>query len=284
MTPAEPNPSLDLDTAISAEAIQAALVAGDRPEPAGRLSACFSFAWRAILKIKHVPEQLVDVTITPVLFLVMFVYIFGGAVAGSTDEYLQYLLPGILVQTILFTTVYSGVTLNTDLTKGVIDRIRSLPIWGPAPLLGASFGDIVRYILAGTLVTIFGIVLGFNATNGVGGIVAGMALVILFAFGLSWVFTTLGLLFRSPSAVMNTGFMVLFPLIFLSNIFVEPSSLPSILESFVNINPVSSLVTAVRGLMAGDVDTSDIALVIAEAAALSIIFIPLTTHLYRTRT
>jgi len=283
MTPAEPNPSLDIDTAISADAIQAALVAGERPEPAGRLSACFSFAWRAVLKIKHVPEQLVDVLITPVLFLVMFVYIFGGAVAGSTDEYLQYLLPGILVQTILFTTVYSGVALNTDLTKGVIDRIRSLPIWSPAPLIGASFGDIARYIMAGTLVTIFGIILGFDPKNGVPGVVSGIALVILFAFGLSWVFTTLGLVFRSPSAVMNTGFMVLFPLIFLSNIFVEPSTLPSILESFVNINPVSSLVTAVRGLMAGDPDSSDIALVIAEAAALAIIFIPLTTRLYRTR-
>ncbi len=283
MTPAEPNPSLDLDTAISADAIQAALVAGERPTPAGRASACLSFAWRAVLKIKHVPEQLVDVLITPILFLVMFVYIFGGAVAGSTDEYLQYLLPGILVQTILFTTVYSGVALNTDLTKGVIDRIRSLPIWSPAPLIGASFGDIARYIMAGTLVTIFGIFLGFDPKNGVQGVVAGIALVILFAFGLSWVFTTLGLVFRSPSAVMNTGFMVLFPLIFLSNIFVEPSTLPSILESFVNINPVSSLVTAVRGLMAGDRDTSDIALVIAEATALSIIFIPLTTRLYRTR-
>jgi ABC-2 type transport system permease protein len=283
MTPAEPNPSLDINTAISTDAIQAALVAGDRPEPAGRLSACLSFAWRSVLKIKHVPEQLVDVLITPVLFLVMFVYIFGGAIAGSTDEYLQYLLPGILVQTILFTTVYSGVALNTDLTKGVIDRIRSLPVWSPAPLLGASLGDVARYLAAGTLVTIFGIVLGFNPTNGVGGVAAGIALVILFAFGLSWVFTTLGLVFRSPSAVMNTGFMVLFPLIFLSNIFVEPSSLPSILESFVNVNPVSTLVTAVRGLMAGDPDSSDIALVVVEAAALAIIFIPLTTRLYRTR-
>ena len=119
------------------DALVSVLASGERPARPSAWAASASFGWRALLKIKHVPEQLVDVLITPILFLVMFVYIFGGAVAGSTDEYLQYLLPGILVQTILFTTVYSGVALNTDLTKGVIDRIRSLPIWSPAISLAA---------------------------------------------------------------------------------------------------------------------------------------------------
>lgn len=278
-TQTAPPPS-DVD-AISKEAIHAALVSGTRPEPAGRLSACLSFAWRAMLKIKHVPEQLIDVTITPVLFLVMFVYLFGGAVAGSTDAYLQFLLPGILVQSVLFTTVYSGMSLNTDLTKGVVDRIRTLPIWGPAPLVGAAFGDIARYLIAGTLTVVIGIVMGFDATNGVQGILAALGLVVIFAFGLAWVFTTVGLLMRSPTAVMNTGFMCLFPLIFLSNIFVEPSTLPAALEWFVGVNPISHLVTAVRGLMAGSADSSDIALVLAESAALVLIFVPITTRLYR---
>lgn len=273
-------PPAEVD-AISKEAIHAALVSGHRPEPAGRLSACLSFAWRAMLKIKHVPEQLIDVTITPVLFLVMFVYLFGGAVAGSTDAYLQFLLPGILVQSVLFTTVYSGMSLNTDLTKGVVDRIRTLPIWGPAPLVGAAFGDIARYLIAGTLTVVIGIVMGFNASNGVPGILAALGLIVVFAFGLAWVFTTVGLLMRSPTAVMNTGFMCLFPLIFLSNIFVEPSTLPAALEWFVGVNPISHVVTAVRGLMAGSADAADISLVLAEAAVLVAVFVPLTARLYR---
>ena len=179
-----------------------------------------------MLKVKHVPEQLLDVTITPVMFVLMFTYIFGGAIAGSTGDYLDYILPGVLVMSVLFTTVYSGVALNTDLTKGVVDRFRSLPIWRPAPLVGALLGDSVRYLVAGTVIVVLGVVLGFRPSAGVSGVIAAMALVIVFAFGLSWVFTTLGLLMRSPNAVMNAGFMAIFPLTFLSNVFVEPETLP----------------------------------------------------------
>ena len=145
-----------------------------------------------MLKVKHVPEQLLDVTITPVMFVLMFTYLFGGAIAGSTGEYLDYILPGILVMSVLFTTVYSGVALNTDLTKGVVDRFRSLPIWRPAPLVGSLLGDSVRYVLAGTVIIVLGVILGFRPDAGVGGVVAALALVVVFAFGLSWVFTTLG--------------------------------------------------------------------------------------------
>jgi ABC-2 type transport system permease protein len=236
-----------------------------------------------MLKIKHVPEQLLDVTITPVLFLLMFTYLFGGAVAGSTADYLQYILPGILVQSVLFTCVYSGVALNTDVTKGVVDRFRSLPIWRPAPLVGAVLGDTVRYALAATIVVVLGVVLGFRAEAGPGGVLLAMALVLAFAFGLSWVFTTLGLVMRSPSAVLNSGFMALFPLIFLSNVFVEPESLPGALEWFVGVNPISHLVTATRGLMAGDASPGEVGLVLAEAAALAAVFAPLTVRLYRAR-
>src|SRR5918997_991562 len=206
--------------------LHAALSRGRRPARPSAASAAMTFGWRQMLKIKHVPEQLLDVTITPVLFLLMFTYLFGGAVAGSTSEYLQYLLPGILVQSVLFTCVYSGVALNTDMTKGVVDRFRSLPIWRPAPLVGAVLGDTLRYVLAATVVVVLGVILGFRPDAGIGGVLAAMALVVVFAFGLSWVFTTVGLILRSPSAVMNSGFMALFPLIFLSNIFVEPETLP----------------------------------------------------------
>jgi ABC-2 type transport system permease protein len=264
-------------------ALRKVLSSTPRPPRTGPLGAALTFGWRGMLKVKHVPEQLLDVTITPVMFVLMFTYLFGGAIAGSTGEYLDYILPGILVMSVLFTTVYSGVALNTDITKGVVDRFRSLPIWRPAPLLGALLGDSVRYVVAGTVIVVLGVVLGYRPAAGVPGVLAALALVIVFAFGLSWVFTTLGLLMRSPNAVMNAGFMGIFPLTFLSNVFVDPETLPSALEAFVNVNPISILATAARGLMEGGAAVEDIAIVLATAAALTAVFAPLTTRLYRRR-
>ena len=265
------------------EALRKALASTPRPPRVSALRAVLAFGWRGMLKVKHVPEQLVDVTITPVMFVLMFTYIFGGAIAGSTGEYLDYILPGILVMSVTFTTVYSGVALNTDLTRGVVDRFRSLPIWSPAPLVGALLGDSVRYVVAGTVIIVLGVILGFRPSAGVGGVLAALALVVVFSFGLSWVFTTMGMLLRSPNAVMNAGFMSIFPLTFLSNVFVEPDTLPAALEAFVNVNPISILATASRGLMYGTADMTDIAIVLAVAAGLTAVFAPLTTHLYRTK-
>jgi daunorubicin/doxorubicin transport system permease protein len=264
-------------------ALRKALAPTARPPRASALSATLAFGWRGMLKVKHVPEQLLDVTITPVMFVLMFTYLFGGAVAGSTGEYLDYILPGILVMSVLFTTVYSGIALNTDLTKGVVDRIRSLPVWRPAPLVGALLGDTVRYLVAGTVIVVLGVALGYRPGAGVPGVLAAMGLVVVFAFGLSWVFTTLGLLLRSPNAVMNAGFMGIFPLTFLSNVFVEPDTLPSALEAFVDVNPISILATASRDLMEGNPAGGDIAIVLAVAAALTAVFAPITTRLYRSR-
>ncbi|MFN2484194.1 MAG: ABC transporter permease [Candidatus Limnocylindria bacterium] len=275
----QPRPS----SVVDQDAIRKAISSTSRPPRASALSASLTFGWRGMLKVKHVPEQLLDVTISPVMFVVMFTYLFGGAIAGSTGEYLDYILPGILVMSVLFTTVYSGVALNTDLTKGVVDRFRSLPIWRPAPLVGSLLGDSVRYLLAGIVIIVLGVILGYSPGAGVGGAVAALGLVVVFAFGLSWVFTTLGLLLRSPNAVMNTGFMSIFPLTFLSNVFVEPDTLPAGLEAFVDVNPISILVTASRGLMEGNADPSDIAIVLGVAAVLTAVFAPLTTRLYRKR-
>ena len=236
-----------------------------------------------MLKIKHVPEQLIDVTLTPVLFVLLFTYMYGGAISGTTDAYLQFILPGIVVMSVLFTTVYSGVALNTDITKGVVDRFRSLPIWRPAPLAGAVLGDAVRYLVAATVVIVVGLALGYRPEAGVGGVVAAVLVVVAFAFGLSWVFTTAGLILRAPNAVMNVGFMALFPLVFISNGFVPPETLPGWLEAIVDHNPISHVTTASRGLMDGTASAGDILLVLAEAAVLTAIFAPLTTRLYRTR-
>jgi daunorubicin/doxorubicin transport system permease protein len=261
--------------------VQTVLSSSARPPRASALSASLTFGWRGMLKIKHVPEQLLDVLVTPVLFLLMFTYLFGGAIQGSTHDYLQYILPGILVQSVLFTTVYSGVTLNTDVTKGVVDRFRSLPVWRPAPLVGAMLGDSVRYLVAGTVVVVLGFVMGFEAGGGIGGVLGAILLIVVFAFALAWVYTTVGLVMRAPNAVLNAGFMVLFPLLFLSNIFVDPKTLPGWLEAFVKVNPVSRLVTAERGLMEGTASVGDVAIVLAIAAGLTAVFAPLTTYLYR---
>jgi ABC-2 type transport system permease protein len=276
-------PTTGARTARDEQALHAALASRERPPRASALSACLTFGWRGMLKVKHVPEQLVDVTITPVLFVLMFTYIFGGAISGSTAEYLEFLLPGIMVMSVLFTTVYSGVALNTDVTKGVVDRFRSLPIPRFAPLVGSVLGDSVRYVVGAVVVVVVGVAIGFRPEAGISGVVAAVALVVVFAFGLAWVFTTLGLLLRTPNAVMNAGFMGIFPLTFLSNVFVDPETLPGWLEAFVDVNPISHLVTASRGLMAGTATAGDIGYVLVSAAVLAAVFAPLTVRLYRSR-
>jgi ABC-2 type transport system permease protein len=252
-----------------------------RPKAASALSATLTFGWRGMLKVKHVPEQLIDVTITPVMFTLLFTYLFGGAVAGSTSAYRDFILPGILVIAVLFTTVYSGIAINTDVTRGVVDRFRSLPIWPSAPLLGALIGDTVRYLVAATVIIVLGLILGFRPDNGVPGVVAAVGLVVLFSFGVSWVFTSLGLVMRSPNATMNAGFMTIFPLTFLSNVYVEPDTLPSGLEAFVNANPISHLTTACRGLLDGSLEAENLIVVLGTTALLTTVFLPLTTYLYR---
>ncbi len=264
-------------------AVRRAIASTARPPRPGRLSTPLTVGWRGMLKVKHVPEQLLDVTVTPVMFVLMFTYLVGGAIAGSTGAYLQYILPGMLVMSVLFTTVYSGVSLNTDLTKGVVDRFRSLPIWRPAPLLGALLGDTVRYVIAGTVIIVLGVALGYRPEGGALGALLALALVVVFSFGLSWVFSVLGLLLRSPNAVMNAGFMAIFPLTFLSNVFVDPSTLPGPLQAFVDVNPISVLATASRSLMSGNPDGTAVAVSLAVAAGLAVVFLPVTTRLYRSR-
>jgi ABC-2 type transport system permease protein len=272
---AAPGTAVATDEALIRKALSAE--APSRPNP---IANALTFGWRGMLKIKHVPEQLLDVTLTPVMFTLMFTYLFGGAIAGSTGDYLQYILPGLLVMSVLFTTVYSGIALNTDKTRGVVDRFRSMPIWGPAPLLGALLGDGVRYVIAGTVIVVLGVILGYDPSNGIVGVLGAMGLVTLFSFALSWAFTTLGLLLRSPNAVMNAGFTAIFPLTFLSNVFVDPDTLPAGLEWFVDHNPISYLSDCCRGLMDGTVDGTDLTIVLATAVLLVAVFAPITVRLY----
>ena len=262
------------------DAVRRALATGVPPARAGAASTVLTFGWRGMLKVKHVPEQLIDVTVTPVLLVFLFTYMFGGAIAGSAGDYLQFLLPGMLVMSLLFSTVYSGVALNTDATRGVVARFRSLPIPRSSPLLGAVLGDSVRYLVAASVIVGLGVALGYRPEAGLPGILAAVALVVVFAFGLSWAFAAVGLLMRAPNAVSSAGSMVLFPLVFLSNVFVEPATLPGWLDAFVDVSPISHLVTAARGLMDGTVPGLELTVSLGSAALLTAVFAPLTTHLY----
>jgi ABC-2 type transport system permease protein len=265
---------------IVTDKLRSALATRERPPRPGALSTSFTFGWRALLKIKHVPEQLFDVTMFPIMFTLLFTYLFGGALAGSPSEYIQFLLPGIAVQTIIFITMYTGMGLNTDIKKGVFDRFRSLPIWRPAPMVGMLLGDLARFLIAVTIVMALGLVIGFRPDGGFQGVVAGIGLILLFAFSISWIWTLLGLLLRTPEAVLNLAMTVLFPITFASNIFVDPDTMPGWLQVVVDNNPISHLTSAVRGLMAGDVASGDLVWVFVTSAALILVFAPLTMRAY----
>jgi ABC-2 type transport system permease protein len=228
-----------------------------------------------------VPEQLFDVTAFPLMLTLMFTFLFGGALAGSTGEYLQFFLPGILTQTVVMISMYTGVGLNTDISKGVFDRFRSLPVWQPSALIGAFLGDAVRYTIASLMVIVLGLILGFRPSGGILGVILAVMLILVFSFSLSWVWTIFGLVLRTPNAVMGMSMMILFPLTFGSNIFVNPQTMPEWLQAFVSVNPITQLVTAVRGLMHGTVTIWQVVLVLLISAGLVVICGPITMYLYR---
>ena len=271
----------DGEAAVTEATLRAALSTRVRPPRASALSASVTFGWRAMLKIKHVPMQLFDVTMFPIMFTLMFTYLFGGALAGSPREYLQDLLPGILVMTVTMITMYTGMAINTDIHKGVFDRFRSLPIWRPAVLVGMLLADAVRYTMASLVVVVLGLVLGFRPDGGPVGVALAIVLLLVFSFSLSWVWTSIGLKMQTPEGVMQSSMMVLFPLTFASNVFVDPSTMPGWLQAFVKANPVSHLTSAARGLMHGDTDGVEVLWVLGWSAALLLVFAPLTLRIYR---
>jgi ABC-2 type transport system permease protein len=252
-----------------------------RPAPASAVSSVWTLAWRAMLKIKHVPFQLFDVTVMPIMFTLLFTFIFGGAIAGSPREYVQYLLPGILVQTVVFITVYTGVGLNTDIHKGLYDRFRSLPMWQPSPLLGALLGDVFRYTLASIIILIVGFTLGFRPEGGVMGVVLAILLLQVFSFALAWLWIIVGMLVQTAESVMTTSFIFLMPLTFASDIFVQLDTMPGWLQAVVGKNPVTHLAAAARGLMHGTPVMTDVMWVLAASAVLTAVAAPVAMRMYR---
>jgi len=254
-----------------------------RPPAPSAFSNALVFGWRAVLKFKHVPEQLFDLVMTPIMFTLLFTFVFGGALAGSPRDYLQVFLPGILVQTVMFNAVYSGMGLCTDLGKGLFDRFRTLPIWSLSPFAGLMVGDVLRHVIAGSIILTIGLILGYRPEAGIVGVLSAFALLVVIGFGTGWIFIVLGLLIRTPMTVMTMGFTFMFPLVFASNIMVDPATMPGWLRAFVVVNPVSLTTSAMRGLMAGTATWEQVGLALIAPVVLTTLLAPLTIWLYRKR-
>jgi oleandomycin transport system permease protein len=250
-----------------------------RPLPLVRHS--LSLAKRSLIKTWRTPEALIDVTLQPAIFLVIFVYIFGGAVAGSTQQYLQFLLPGILAQTIAQGAIAIGVNLNTDLGKGIFDRFKSLPIPRAAPLVGAVLGDVVRYVIVIVSTFVVGYLMGFRILTDPLSAVAGCLLAIVFALSLSWVSVFVGMKVRTSGAVQGIMFLIIMPLSFASNVFVPAATLPSWMQTFVQWNPLTHLVAAMRGFFLGAPMGNSVYYTLAWCVGLVAVFMPLALRAYR---
>ena len=259
-------------------------------EPAPRLSPLtglrntFTLTWRSVLKIRTNMEDLVGLSLQPIMFLVLFTYVFGGAIAGGTHAYLQFELPGLLVMTVVFATLGTGLMLNQDITGGVFDRFRTLPIARWAPLGGAVLGDMVRYMISVAITLGFGMVLGFRIGTSPLSAVAACLLLLTFALAMCWVSALIGMLVKTPQGVQMFGFLAMFPLVFGSNLLVPKGTMPGWLQSFVNVNPMTDLTSAERGLLTGGPAGPPALHSLLWALGIFVVFAPLAVRAYRRRT
>lgn len=262
-------------TAIAVTALPAS-------RPFGLVRHSLALAKRSLLKTIHTPEQLLDVTLQPIMFIFIFVYLLGGAIKGSTHTYLQFLLPALMVQTVMFASMATGTNLNTDIKKGVFDRFRSLPIGRSAPLIGSVVGDMVRFVVSIAVMLGFGYAVGFRVQTSVWEAAAACLLVMFFAFALTWIFVLVGVLVREPGAVQGIGFIAMFPLTFGTNMLVDTSTLPGWIQGWVKINPVADVMAAARALMVGQGSaTAPVLHTLAWAVGILVVFFPLAVRAYR---
>lgn len=244
-----------------------------------------TMAYRGLIKVRRTPEQLFDVTLQPIIFTLMFTYLFGGAVAGNVRNYLPIIIPGILVQTVISACMVTGVQLREDMDKGVFNRFKSLPIARISPLVGALLADTIRYGIATLLTFLMGIIMGYRPFGGIVGVTLAGLLVIGVAWSISWIFAFFGVIARTSSSVQGISMLVLFPLTFLSNAFVPTRTLPRFLRWFADVNPISHLISAVRLLTnhANIQIGQDFWLSLLGAALVVAVFAPLTVRAYMRR-
>lgn len=236
---------------------------------------------RNLLRIPRAPDLLVGFTVQPVMFVLLFVYVFGGAIRTPGFEYVDFLMPGILTQTIAFGGYLTAVGLNEDLKKGLIDRFRSLPMARSAVLAGRTLADVVMNMLAIALMVGVGLAIGFRFATGVPRILAGVALLLLFGYAFSWIFALMGLGASSPEAAGAFGFIVVFPLTFVSSAFVPVASMPAPLEAFADVNPFTLVVDATRSLFLGTPAGSSIWASVAWSLGLIAVCAPVAVARYR---
>jgi ABC-2 type transport system permease protein/oleandomycin transport system permease protein len=261
----------------------AAVALPRRVNPVEGVRHTFTLAWRSLVQLKHNPLELLDLSIQPIMFVVLFTYVFGGAISGSTGDYLMFALPGIIVQNAIFASVTTGVGLNTDLTKGVFDRLRSLPIARSAPLAGRILADTVKQAWSIALILGLGVILGFRIHGGVRGLLTAFALLLVFSLAVSWIAVLVGLLASEPEKVQIFAFVVVFPLTFTSNAFVPTDTMPGWLQAWVDVNPVTILADAVRALLAGDAAATYVGQSLLWAAAIAAVFAPIAVRTFKRR-
>ncbi|WP_330184679.1 ABC transporter permease [Nocardia sp. NBC_01503] len=239
-----------------------------------------TMAYRGLLKIRHNPEQLFDVTVQPILFTALFAFIFGGSIGGSVSAYLPLLIPGILVQTVVLTSVATGTQLREDMDKGVFDRFKSLPIARISALSGALLADMVRYGLATTLTVIVGLALGYHPEGGVLGVVLAGLVVVFCSFAISWIWALVGVTGKSAASVQGISMMIMFPLTFMGGTFAPVGNMPGWLQGLNKANPVYYMVNTARELMNGTGVTANLAWSLIGGVVVIIVFAPLALRAY----
>ncbi len=241
-------------------------------------------AKRSLIKTFRTPEALIDVTLQPVIFLALFTYIFGGAIAGgSQSAYLQFLLPGMVGQLIAMASVSIGVNLNQDIEKGVFDRFRSLPIARSGPLTGAVLADVARYLILFVVTMATGILMGFRVQTSAWGVLGALGISMAFALCFCWVSVFVGMVARTSGAVQGIMFLLVLPLGFASNTYVPAATMPDWMQGFVEHNPITYLVSTVRGLMIGGPVATNLMWTLVWMAGLLVVFVPLALRAYRRR-
>jgi ABC transporter DrrB family efflux protein len=240
-------------------------------------------ARRNLLHVLSDPQQMIGMSVQPLMFLLLFVYVFGGAISGSTKGYLQFVLPGLLVQGIGFGTTQTAVGLNADFQRGLIDRFRSLPMARSAVVSGRVTADIVRTAWTSLIIVGVAVGLGFRFHGGPLGAVGAFGLVIALGVAMCWLMAFLGVWLRSPESVQAAGFMLILPLTFASSVLVPAASMPGWLQAFVRVNPITIFADAMRGLMLGGPVATPVLQAAAWIVAISLVFGPLTVSGYRRR-
>ncbi|GAA5076286.1 ABC-2 type transport system permease protein/oleandomycin transport system permease protein [Thermocatellispora tengchongensis] len=267
-------------TAMTTATLPAA--AGRRVGLGATLRQTATLAWRSLVQVKHNPWELLDLSIQPIMFLLLFTYVFGGAISGSTGDYLQFALPGLLVQNALFYTLSTAIGLNTDITKGVFDRLRSLPIARTAPLAGRILADTFKQVWAFALLVGFGMVLGFRVTTSVAGLLGALALLVVVALAMAWMSVLIGLKASSPEKVQMIAFSTMMPLTFTSSALVPSDTFPGWLEAWSDVNPVTHLADAIRGLLIGGEVAGPAGVSLLWSAGFVLVFAPLAIRVFRT--